>query len=260
MLLSEPQSTGYDLNFSLFGFPVRIHPAFFILPVFWGASTGDATSIIIFALIFLISVMIHEMGHAFVMRYFGQDARIVLYWMGGLAIPDTGGSWGVSRGRSFTSQQQILVSLAGPVAGFLLAVVFALIILMANGMIDAHFYGIFPIFPVDWSDSAIDDNPYLQRFLFFGLVINVYLNLLNLVPVYPLDGGQIARQIFIQQDPWNGVRNSLWLGVAAGGIIALFGLAHDARFLAIFFGFMAVSNYLSIQQMGGGGFGGGRRW
>ena len=36
----EPQPTRYDLNFHLFGFPVRIHPFFWLLTVFLGANFG----------------------------------------------------------------------------------------------------------------------------------------------------------------------------------------------------------------------------
>ena len=45
MLLNEPGKTNYDLNFNLFGFGVRVHPAFLILPAVFGAQLATATNL-----------------------------------------------------------------------------------------------------------------------------------------------------------------------------------------------------------------------
>ena len=110
MILGEPRPTRFDLNFSLMGFPVRVHPAFFILPLLLGAGfTGLAYQIglnagvilLVLAVVFFVSILVHELGHALAFRYYGYPCRIMLYWMGGLAIPDSGGAW--SNHRSPTS-------------------------------------------------------------------------------------------------------------------------------------------------------------
>mgnify|MGYP000965581192 FL=1 len=94
MFLSEPGRTGYDLNFSCFGFPVRVHPAFFIMPLLLGnglitPAVNQGVGLLVVTGIFFVSILIHEIGHAVAFRYFGIPSRIVLYWMGGLAIPES---------------------------------------------------------------------------------------------------------------------------------------------------------------------------
>jgi Zn-dependent protease len=76
----------------------------------------------------------------------------------------------------------------------------------------------------------------------------------NLLPVFPLDGGQIALQLFIVNDSWGGTVKALWLSVFVGGAFAVIGgiLMRDL-FVALLFASLAVSNYFTLQQMGGGG-------
>ena len=51
--------------------------------------------------------------------------------------------------------------------------------------------------------------------------ITVMWGLLNLLPIYPLDGGQIAQQIFVLTNPQDAMRQSLILSVIVGGMMAL---------------------------------------
>jgi stage IV sporulation protein FB len=83
----------------------------------------------------------------------------------------------------------------------------------------------------------------------------------NLLPIFPLDGGQIAQQLFIVQDPWGGMVRALWLSVICAAIVAVLMLfAVQSVFAALLFASLAVSNYLTLQQLSGGGGGGGRPW
>ena len=255
MILGEPGKTQYDVNFSLFGVPVRIHPFFYLISIFIGASTGDGYSMVIFGLIFFVSVLVHEMGHVVAMMNYRQRARVVLYGLGGLAIPDSG--WGNSR--SFTPEQQIVVSFAGPFAGFLLALVVIGGVQAAGGQILFAWDGLIPGIYFDLSESVIR-NRFAAIAVNAALWCNVYLNLLNLLPVFPLDGGQIARQLFLKADPWTGVKNSLILSLIVAGILALYGFANRQTFLGFLFFFLAYSNFQSLQMMGTGGFGGGGSW
>ena len=61
-----------------------------------------------------MSVLVHEMGHALAIRPLGVQPWITLYGMGGLTS---------HQGGRFRPPTQILVSLAGPVAGFALAAI-----------------------------------------------------------------------------------------------------------------------------------------
>jgi len=88
------------------------------------------------------------------------------------------------------------------------------------------------------------------------------LGLVNLLPVYPLDGGQIAREIFTAFNAQEGIRNSLTLSIFTGGGVALYAIMHREWFIAIMFGLLAYSSYTTLQAYSGrgGGFGGGRPW
>lgn len=256
MFLSEPGRTGYDLEFSLFGFPVRVHPAFFIMPVLLGrglitSEVNTGVGLVLVMGIFFVSILIHELGHAVAFRYYGLPSRIVLYWMGGLAIPDSGNVWGnQSRGSSLTSNQQIVISFAGPAFGFLLAAMMVGVVYLLGGQI-IKVDGMIPILLPDFRATNFPVRGTLFIVCFGGIMLNIFLNLLNLVPIYPLDGGQIARQIMVQMDSSNGIRNSIILSIACAVLIAVFSLMNQDRFLAFFFGFMAWSNYQSLQQYGG---------
>ena len=89
------------------------HPLFWFMALLFGAGLGSITQTLVWIVIVFISILVHELGHTFAMRRYGQDAMIVLYLGGGLAIP-TSGRWGYN---SRTANEQIIISLAGPFAG-----------------------------------------------------------------------------------------------------------------------------------------------
>jgi len=81
------------------------------------------------------------------------------------------------------------------------------------------------------------------------LSVNIFWGLVNLVPVYPLDGGNVARYALMQYDPYGGVRKSLWVSVISGVIVALIGLVFlRSIYMALLFGFLAYQSYQSLQN------------
>lgn len=256
MMLAEPNQTAWDLKFSLFGFPVRIHPLFFLMPVVMasGAAGGDlnaGVALLVVTAVFLVSILVHELGHALAFRYYGIDSHIVLYLMGGLAIPSGFAGWRGARQRSVTPGAQIAISLAGPFAGFALAAVFLAVGLMLGAGVRVSLDDGLPLPHFDLSGGVAVKSIALWTFLAIGLWVNLFWNLINLVPVFPLDGGQVARQLFLLSDPWNGARNAAILSIIAAVLVAVWGFSTGNRFAGIFFAMLAISNY----QMLGGGFG-----
>ena len=88
VLFQEPRQTPYDLKFSFLGFPVRVHPAFFIMPIILGQSifqladmlgVNMGVTLMVLTVVFFISILVHELGHTLAFRYFGIDSRILLY-------------------------------------------------------------------------------------------------------------------------------------------------------------------------------------
>ena len=251
MLLSEPRTTAYDINFSIFGFAVRVHPAFFILPI-WigqgftrGAEVHAVVGILIVIAAFFLSILVHELGHTLAFRWCGIQSRIVLHWMGGIAIPERG--WGSSRRKSLTPNEQIFVSFAGPLAGLLLAAVFVGGVYATGFAVQWGLFGPIPIPRIDWGEFR-DTNPTIMLFVQTCIIVNIILNVFNLLPVYPLDGGQIMRQLFVKMDPWSGIRNSLFISIAVALFMGVLGIKNKEMFLAFFFGYMAYSNYMMLQS------------
>ncbi|NLF69973.1 MAG: hypothetical protein GX575_13080 [Candidatus Anammoximicrobium sp.] len=250
MFAGEPAPTQFDLHFRIAGIPVRVHPLFWLVAFLIGSGFGERLTLLIGAAAVFVSILVHELGHALTMRHFGQDARIVLYMMGGLAIPDSS-PWQVRSGRRARGPlSQILISAAGPGAGFLLAGLVVALVFAAGGFVRFHLaYGVIPV-PLVTLPETVNENWYhVVRSL---LWVNIFWGLMNLVPVYPLDGGQIAREVLVAGDPWEGVVKSLWLSVFVGAAVAVFGFSvlHD-RFLGILFGFLAFSNFMAIQNLRG---------
>ncbi len=203
--------------------------------------------------IFFVSILIHELGHAIAFRYFGKPSRIVLYWMGGLAIPDrvSGGWMGKRAGSPLNSNQQIVVSLAGPVFGFLLAAALVGVVYLIGGQMVINDLNAIPLPQPILEGTVFADTQPMFVLLWGGIALNIILNVFNLVPIYPLDGGQVARQVMIQMDPQDGARNSIFLSIGAAVLIAVFCFSIKETFMAVFFGFMAYSNYQTLQRFSG---------
>ncbi len=262
MFLTEPQRTQFDLNFNLGPIPVTVNPWFWLISLLF-AFQAEATGVnlLISVGVVFVSILIHELGHAVTMMYFGEQARIVLYGMGGLAISGGNNIWSSqSRHRSRSQQEQIIISFAGPLAGFLLAGVVIGVLYAIGGSIEFYFNREHP------TDFFMVHSPPGMRlgisayYLFHvALFVNILWGLVNLLPVYPLDGGQISRELFLLNDYRGGLTNSLWLSVITGGAMAVFGLMNGSLWMAFMFGSLAYSSYQALQNFGGGG-GYGRGW
>lgn len=247
MLLGEPGRTEFDFNFNILGFDVRVHPGFFIISLLFGRGLvsgpeiNTGVGVLMGIAIFFVSILVHELGHSLAFRRFGLHSRIVLHWMGGLAIPEQG----IGRPQArLNNYQAIFVSLAGPVAGLLLGFILILITKQFSGGVEprGYLFGVVPIF--SYADSS----------LFFavmqgGILVNIFLNLINLVPIFPLDGGQVSRNLFEIFDRRDGTRKSLMLSMAAAVLCGV--LAYQGEpFIAIFCFYMAYQNYQMLSMTG----------
>ncbi|MBY0524898.1 MAG: site-2 protease family protein [Gemmataceae bacterium] len=237
MLLESPP-TQFDLNWRMFGIPVRVSPWFWLTSLFLGWSAYANTSIlllVIWVLCVFVSVLIHELGHVVVGTIFGSDGHILLYSFGGLAI----GSSNLDR-----RWQRIAVSFAGPLAQFLLLI---------------------PIVLLEWVYTpsprrGFESPDFLAEMLAMLFVINLFWPLLNLLPIWPLDGGQISRELFQQLVPRAGVRWSLMLSLGVSASLAVVELMSmltktpvpfiglGSLFGILFFGLFAAESWMLLQQ------------
>ena len=273
MLLSEPPPTPLDFEFDIFRIPVRVSGLFWILPIYFGLQDQHLIYAIVWALVMFIAILVHELGHAMVMRRYGISPRIELIMMGGFATENHRDVWRSSGGLgSLSGLPKILVSAAGPAAGFCLAAIVVGLVVLMGGWIEFQLaYGFFPYWSVELEKGVrfgrefpvMADMPtnadMIHQLIGASLFVNIYWGIMNLMPVEPLDGGSIAREIMMKSDPVSGLKNSLWLGVFVGGGIAVLGVfVLKAFFLAIMFAYFAFQSWQKIQRMDGKGFGGGR--
>ena len=241
-LFQVPPPTRFDLNFSVAGIRVRVHPLFWVIALLLGTGSTNLLLIAIAIFVIFVSILVHELGHAFAFRRFGQDSYIILHMMGGLAVPE---SSPYGENVRLTPNQNIFISLAGPIAGFLLALVVILLGIGLGGqLVFSVFFGFLPIPAVVL--------PYefgmLDRVFALFVFINFFWGFVNLLPVFPLDGGNVARYTLIQTDPINGLRNSLWLSVITAAIIAIAGfVVLGSIYMAFLFGYLAFQSYQALQ-------------
>jgi Zn-dependent protease len=244
--LLEPAHTQFDLKFHLFRIPVRVHPMFWVLSAVLGWRGGPRAdagstfllSLLVWVAVCFVSILIHEMGHVFMGRLFRGDGHIVLYSFGGLAIGISVPHW----------WQRVLVSFAGPLAQFvLLGVTFVVI--------------------WNYGDAAEKMHPLVGQALGDLFVINLFWPVLNLLPIWPLDGGQISREVFARAMPENGVRVSLGISLVVAAVLAINSLLAlpsvrgeplipvvgwlfaGGLFMVIFFGLFAIQSWQALQAL-----------
>lgn len=246
--------TRFDVHFRLGDIPVRIHPFFWLTTAILGYDGKLENEwlkyLLLWVAIAFVSVLIHELGHVLMGRYFGRRGHIVLAGMCGLAV----GSADVPR-----RWQRIAVSLAGPGAGFVFAaLVFGAAWLVNSGaavaMLELSF-GQIPHHPEELPGAVV-------RFIVIQLLwINIAWGLVNLLPIWPLDGGQVCREICEHYRGRDGMRTAvaISLGTAAGfAILALIEVIRkqplipyvslgESWFGVIFFAILAIGSWQLLQ-------------
>ena len=188
-----------DLRWRLFGIHFCIQPSFWLFNALFGwmmSSLGERYRvglplfILLWVLCTLVSVLAHELGHVIMGRIFRLPGNITLGGLGGKAAGDYG---------ALRSWQRLLVIAAGPGAGFLFVGLMVFVdsaswdwlmdeLNWDNMKLKIHL--IDRIDPNWWMGK----NPYTLT-LFLLAMIGLFLNILNLIPIIPLDGGMIFKEI-----------------------------------------------------------------
>lgn len=196
-----PTNKGSFRIFTLTGISVYVHWSWFLVAVYsiqyrTREYSSMTWNILEYLALFLI-VLMHEFGHQLACRQVGgQTHDIVLWPLGGVAYvspPQRPGAqlWSIA---------------AGPLVNvILMPILIGLVLLSSN---------------LGWAETHLDAHEWLKTLLY----INIGLLIFNLLPVYPLDGGQILRSLL-----WFvfGRANSLLIASVIGlvGVAGLVGLA-----------------------------------
>ena len=256
MFLLEPGQTAWDLNWRMFGIAVRVHPMFWLVAAIMGFSflQEGFPPFLVFVGCFFFSMLIHELGHVIMFRTCGANANIVLYAFGGIAIPNR---------RIANRWQRIAISFAGPFAEFL--IIAAVVVALAardprNVPMVGHF--VLSFFGVrSGTGFDLDLPPLVELAASILIQLNLFWALLNLLPIFPLDGGQISRDFLDGMMPGGrGKRASLGISLVLAGLLTVHSIAtaNGHRFIpylppfgmlgTIMFASLAIQSFQLLQQ------------
>lgn len=144
-------------------------------------------------LAFLIAIVCHEAGHAVVARFLRMDqVFIVISTLGGYC----------SFQGSPTHKERIAISVAGPLVNGLLALSAWLVLLFFEPQLLPLLDGI-----IAW-------------LLVYVYVVNLFLGIFNILPIFPLDGGQImlSSTMLVTRDPARSAKITLYTAYVFGAL------------------------------------------
>lgn len=195
--------------------PIRIHPLFWLLALVIGwVNTFTIPGTAIWLVIIVVSVLVHEYGHALSAMVFGQKAEINLVALGGLTT---------RQGGKLKLWQEFVVVLNGPIAGLCLALVAYFVrktMAPASGTVAAYM-------------------------LTVTVWVNVFWTILNLLPIQPLDGGKLL-SIFLESIfGLKGIKIALFISMVLSGVLGLLFIIMQNLFAGALFFMFTYESYRS---------------
>lgn len=171
--------------------PISIHPFFWILAgVIGWINSNSFQGALLWILVIVVSVLFHEMGHAITAKFFGLNPSIMLVAFGGVTTYE---------GKDLKFWKQFLIVLNGPLFGIILFLSTTLILYL-------NYFS----------------NPYIVGFLKITQVVNFFWSIVNLLPVLPLDGGQLLRIALEAAFGIKGFKSSLFIGMLVAMGLSIF--------------------------------------
>jgi Zn-dependent protease len=206
-----PTQAGSFRLFQVSGINVFIHWSWFLIAIYevqvWRSIFSSPIWAVVLFLGLFTLVTMHEFGHALACRQVGGRAdRIVLWPLGGIAFvnpPPRAGAmlWSIA---------------AGPLINLLLLPILTFVLHIAA------------------SAGLNHSNRDAYLVLLWLWRINLGLLLFNLLPIYPLDGGQILRSVL--WFPLGQIRSlfvAAGVGLLGGALLGLWGLLQGSLWIAI---------------------------
>ncbi len=179
----------------LFGIPIYLDFSLIILLLMFTTGGGNLISGLFCAVLLLLSITAHELGHSLTARYFGYYTNdITLSLLGGcaslIALPRK-------------ASQEFLTAIAGPAVSFALAflgICGVALCASQGGLVDAFLFVLGEVLGSFGLDVDLGGALYISRgmvwlveVMLYIAVMNGMLGLFNLLPGFPMDGGRIFR-------------------------------------------------------------------
>lgn len=198
----------------LFSIPIVIQPLFLMMAFLIGLlNSEELTASLLWMVVITVSVLVHELGHALTARAFGQPARITLTAFGGL-----------TDGAQLKGWREFLLILNGPLAGLLL-------------------------FAIAWKLKSFVPAGSTWAYVFnIAIFINWFWTLVNLLPIVPLDGGQLLRVILQGMFGLRGLKAAYLLSTILGAFFSGASFLFQQMFLGAIFAIMAYESYRKFKE------------
>jgi Zn-dependent protease len=197
---------GLDLRIA--GIPIRVDVTFVLMAVVLGQGY-PGWRLLGWCVVVFASILVHELGHALTLRAFGDTPRITLWAFGGLTYPT----------KTLSPVRDVVVSLAGSVTQVL---VLGLPAYVARSI----------LVPSDVTE--------LRWWLILSDLVWVSIGwaLLNLLPILPLDGGQVIGRMLGHRAGRRGELAASLISIvtaSAGGVWAFLASRPGTALYALFF-------------------------
>lgn len=217
------------------GHPLYVEPLFLLLIAFFAfsgvTSLAGLLTGLLWAPVLFVSIVWHELGHAFAIDKFGYGkSTIILQGLGGVTV-NARGNTPPGKGAA--------ISFAGPAFSFSLVAIFA---------------PLYFLYPGIEALSVAGGPDLLQQFFFLMMAANVFWGAFNLLPIVPLDGGHIVRHGLRAKLP----ERKAYLYAAYGSLAMLVLVAIPAMMwlhpmFTVLLGILfAMHNWQTIKQIQGG--------
>lgn len=220
--------------FEIFGITVRVHASLIVVSVLLllfglGFAPTSPEHRIQFVTVLWVSVLLHEFGHCWGSRRTGGNAdEILLTPLGGLAFTQSRHKWSA----------RFITVLCGPLVTFFLYLIAILGIWSLHGRWVTGPWN----FGFSYPRSSFGLTS-VSAWLFWIATINWGMLVFNLLPIWPLDGGQMVQTIVWK---WKGYYRSmmfaLTFGMAGNMVLIMVGLAGGPYFGGWMSVFIGLSN------------------
>lgn len=231
--------TSGSLRFRLLGFPIAINWSVLFVGALIATSRLPILAIILFFPAAILSILIHELGHALVARSFGGRVESVsLYMMGGLT------TW--SAGARMTPANRILISAAGSGTEIIFgAGVFAL---MRAGVLGDAAVNLMS-HPLD---TGFWQAGYAEQYVAYAAGAFVWVSLvwglLNWLPIGGFDGSHMLREFMVLRNSQRGYDIARNISIVVSILLFLYLYSSGYRLFAFFVAIIAISNLVNTQR------------